>query len=146
MSAETVERIGASAATWDGVTLRPEERPFERIFSLEATAALVDPEAVYEDAVLPDHAGEEYRGVDAWVRAAEAWLEPCEWMVVDLEQLVDAEDRVVALHRARMKMRHTGLEFEMPVAYVHTLKDGRIVHARAFADHGEALAAVGLAA
>ena len=57
MSAETVERIGGSAATWDGVTLRPEERPFERIFSLEATAALVDPEAVYEDAVLPDHAG-----------------------------------------------------------------------------------------
>ena len=145
MSAETVERIGASAATWDAVTLRPEERPFERIFSLEATAALVDPEAVYEDAVLPDHAGEEYRGVDAWVRAAEAWLEPCEWMVVDLEQLVDAEDRVVALHRARMKMRHTGLEFEMPVAYVHTLKDGRIVHARAFRDHGEALASVGLA-
>jgi ketosteroid isomerase-like protein len=44
-----------------------------------------------------------------------------------------------------MKMHHTGLEFEMSVAYVHTLKDGRIVHARAFADHGEALAAVGLA-
>jgi|GEM_PF-2890755 len=144
MSAETVERIGGSAATWDGVTLRPEERPFERIFSLEATAALVDPEAVYEDAVLPDHAGEEYRGLDAWVRAAETWLEPCEWMVVELEQLVDADDRVVALHRARMKMRHTGLEFEMPLAYVHTLKDGRIVRMQAFADHGKALASVGL--
>jgi ketosteroid isomerase-like protein len=145
MSAENVERIRASAATWDGVVLRPGERPFERIFALEATAALVDPEAVYEDVVLPDHAGEAYRGVDAWVRAAEAWLEPCEWMVVDVEQIVDADDRVVALHRAHMKMRHTGLEFEMSLAYVHTLKDGRIVHARAFADHGEALAAVGLA-
>jgi hypothetical protein len=51
MSAENVERIRASAATWDGVVLRPDERPFERIFSLEATAALVDPEAVYEDVV-----------------------------------------------------------------------------------------------
>src|SRR5271155_4065543 len=97
MSAENVERIGGAASTWDCVTLRPEERPFERIFSLEATAALVDPEAVYEDAVLPDHAGEEYRGLDAWVRAAETWLEPCEWMGGELEQLVDAEDRVAGL-------------------------------------------------
>lgn len=145
MSAENVERMGASAATWDGVVLRPDERPFERLFSLEATATLIDPEAVYEDVLLPDHAGEVYRGVDAWVREAEAWLEPCEWMVVDLEQIVDADDCVVALHRAHMKMRHTGLEFEMSLAYVYTLKDGRIVHARAFADHGEALAAVGLA-
>jgi ketosteroid isomerase-like protein len=146
MSQENVERVRASATTWDGVVLRPDERPFERIFSLEATAALVDPEAVYEDVVLPDHAGEAYRGINAWVRAAEAWLEPCEWMVVDLEQIVDADDRVVALHRARMKMRHTGLEFEMSLGYVHTFKDGRIVHMRAFADHGEALASVGLAA
>jgi ketosteroid isomerase-like protein len=145
MSAENAERIRASATTWDGVVLRPDERPFERIFSLEATAALVDPDAVYEDVILPDHAGEAYRGLDAWVRAAEAWLEPCEWMVVDLEQIVDADDRVVALHRAHMKMRHTGLEFEMPVAYVHTLKEGRLVHMRAFADHAEALASVGLA-
>jgi ketosteroid isomerase-like protein len=145
MSAEDVERIRASAATWDGVVLRPDERPFERIFGVEATAALVDPEAVYEDMILPDHAGEAYRGVDAWVRAAEGWLEPCAWMVVDLEQIVDADDCVVALHRAHMKMRHTGLEFEMPVGYIYTLKDGRIVHSRAFADHGEALAAVGLA-
>ena len=125
--------------------LRPDEPPFGRILSLEATAALVDPEAVYEDVVLPDHAGEAYRGIDAWVRAAEAWLEPCEWMMVDLEQIVDADDRVVALHRARMKMRHTGLEFEGSLAYVYTLKAGRIVHARAFADHGEAFASVGLA-
>src|ERR1700676_1447947 len=144
MSREDVERIRASAATWDGVVLRPEERPFEHLFSLEATAALVDPEAVYEDAILPDHAGETYRGVDAFARAAEAWIEPCEWMVVDLEQLIDVDDRVVALHRARMKMRHTGLEFEMPVAYVHTLKDGKIVHMQAFADHGQALRVVGL--
>jgi hypothetical protein len=74
MSAENVEGIRASATTWDGVLLRPDGRPFERIFSLETTAALVDPEAVYEDVVLPDHAGEAYRGIDAWVRAAEAWL------------------------------------------------------------------------
>lgn len=43
-----------------------------------------------------------------------------------------------------MKMRNTGLEFEMPLAYVHTLKDGRLVHMQAFGDHREAVASVGL--
>jgi hypothetical protein len=85
---------------WDGMVLRPEDRPFESIF--RAGTDLVDPDGVYESSVLPDQAGETYRGVDAWTRAAETWLEPCEWMVVDLEQVLDApEDRVVSLHRMK---------------------------------------------
>jgi ketosteroid isomerase-like protein len=144
MSQSNVEKVRASLATWDGVMLRPEERPFERVMSLDETIAFFDPEAVYEDAVLPDHAGEAYRGPYAWARAAEVWLEPCEWLIVELERTIDADDRVLSLHRARMKMRLTGLEFEMPVAYLFTFQEGKVVHARAFADHAEALKAVGL--
>jgi len=66
------------------------------------------------------------------------------WLIVELERTIDAEDRVLSLHRARMKMRLTGLEFEMPVAYLFTFQEGKVVHARAFADHAEALKAVGL--
>ena len=128
---------------WDGMVLRPEDRPFESIF--RERTDLVDPDGVYESAVLPDQAGETYRGVDAWTRAAETWLEPCEWMVVDVEQVLDApEDRVVSLHRVRMKMRQTSLEFEMALAYVYTFKDGTVVHIRAFGDHAHALKAAGL--
>ena len=146
MSQENVEIVRASVATWGGVVLRPEERPFERVMSLEETTASVDPEAIYEDAVLPDHAGEAYRGVDAWVRAAEAWLQPCEWMVVDLEQIVDADDRVVSLHHARMRMRHTGLEFEMPVAYLYTFQEGKVTQPGVFLRTTQRpLKAVGLA-
>ncbi len=130
-------------AVWDGMVLRPEDRPFESI--IRARIDLVDPDGVYESSVLPDQAGETYRGVDAWTRAAETWLEPCEWMVVDLEQVLDApEDRVVSLHRVRMKMRQTGLEFEMALAYVYTFGDGTVVHTRAFADHAQALKVAGL--
>ncbi|HST34961.1 MAG TPA: nuclear transport factor 2 family protein [Solirubrobacteraceae bacterium] len=145
MSQENVEKLTASLAVWDGVVLRPEERPFERIFSLESVTAVVNADGVYESAVLPDQAGEVYRGSDAWTRAAETWIAPCEWMVVDLEQVLDAGDQVVSLHRARMKMRETTLEFDMPVAYVYTFSDGNIVHTRAFADHSEALMSAGLA-
>ena len=93
-------------ATWDGEILRPESRPFQRITSMEVTVALYAPDYVYEDAILPDHVGESYRGLDASVRAAETWIEPYEWLVVDLEQIIDADERVVPLHRARVKMRH----------------------------------------
>jgi hypothetical protein len=45
---------------WDGMVLRPEDRPFGSIF--HAGADLVDPDGVYESSVLPDQAGETYRG------------------------------------------------------------------------------------
>jgi ketosteroid isomerase-like protein len=144
MSQENVEKVRAFLATWDGEMLRPESRPFQRIFSMEVTVALYAPDAVYEDAVLPDHVGESYRGLDGFVRAAEAWIEPLEWLLVELDQIIDADERVVSLHRARLKMRHTEIEFESPLAYIFNFKDGKVVHHRAFVDHAEALKAVGL--
>jgi ketosteroid isomerase-like protein len=144
MSEENVEKVRAYLATWDGEMLRPESRPFQRITSMEVTVALYAPDYVYEDAVLPDHVGESYRGLDGALRAAETWIEPFEWLVVDLDQIIDAGERVVSLHRARGKMRHTGIEFESPLAYVFTFQDGKVVHERAFVDHTEALKAVGL--
>ena len=144
MSQENVEQVRAYLATWDGEILRPESRPFQRITSMEVTVALYAPDYLYEDAILPDHIGESYRGLDASVRAAETWIEPFEWLVVDLDQIIDAGERVVSLHRAHAKTRHTGIEFEHPLAYVFTFQDGKVVHERAFIDRAEALKAVGL--
>ncbi len=111
---------------------------------MEVTVALYAPDFVYEDAVLPDHVGESYRGIDGSLRAAEGWIEPCEWLLVNLDQIIDADERVVSLHRARLKMRHTEIEFESPLAYIFTFQDGKVVHQQAFADHAEALKAVEL--
>src|SRR6476660_2626421 len=118
MSRENVGKVRAYLEAWGGEVLRPESRPFQRIGSMEVTVALYAPDYVYEDAILPDHIGESYRGLDASVRAAETWIEPLEWLVVDLDQIIDAGERVVSLHRARVKMKHTGIEFESPLAYV----------------------------
>jgi len=145
MSQENVEKVRAYLATWDGEMLRPESRPFQRITSMEVTVALYAPDYVYEDAILPDHVGESYRGLDASVRAAETWIEPFEWLVVDLDEIIDAGEHVVSLHRARAKTRHTGIEFEHPLAYVYKFHDGRVVHEQAFIDYAEALKAAGLA-
>src|SRR5438128_1627521 len=117
--------------------LRPETRSLDRVVSMAFTGDLCAPDAVYEDAVLPDHAGESYRGLDGFLRAARGWLEPFEWLIVELEEIIDADECVVSLHRARMKMQHTEIEFESPLAYVFTFQDGQVIHQRAFVDHAE---------
>jgi ketosteroid isomerase-like protein len=108
------------------------------------SSALYAPDAVYEDAVLPDHVGETYRGLDGFIRSGEEWIQPFEWLVVELEQIIDANERVVSLHRARAKALHTEIEFESPLAYVFTFQDGKVIHQRAFVDHAEALKAAGI--
>jgi hypothetical protein len=74
MSQENVEKVRAALATWDGARLRAEARPFDRINSVNFSSGLYAPDAVYEDAVLPDHAGEAYRGLDGFIRAADTWM------------------------------------------------------------------------
>jgi len=144
VSSKNVERVRAYLATWDGEMLRPEQRSLDRIVSMPFTGDLFTPDAVYEDAVLPDHVGESYHGLDGFLRAARSWLEPFEWLIVELKEIIDADDCVVSLHRARMKMLHTEIEFESPLAYLFTFQDGKVIHQRAFVDHAEALKAVGL--
>lgn len=41
----------------------------------EMDMSILDPEVVYEDANLPDHIGETYRGHEGVARATERWLE-----------------------------------------------------------------------
>jgi len=104
----------------------------------------LDPDVVYEDTTLPDHAGEAYRGHEGIDRAAKRWVESSEWLLVELEQIVEADDCLVSIHRTRSKARHSGIEFEAPVAYVWTFRDGKVIHFRSFLDPEEAIEAAGL--
>jgi ketosteroid isomerase-like protein len=106
---------------------------------------LLDPDVVYEDANLPDHAGEAYRGYAGVAKAMERWIEPFEWMVIDLEQILDAGDRLVSIHQWRGRAQHTGIELAGPLAYVWTFRDAKIVHFQSFLDLDRALEVVGLA-
>jgi ketosteroid isomerase-like protein len=50
-------------------------------------------------------------------------------------------------HRPRgeeSKARHTGIEFDSPLAYAWTLRDGKIVHFQSFLEPEDALEAAGL--
>ena len=110
----------------------------------EMDMSILDPDVVFEDANLPDHIGEPYRGHEGVARATERWLEPYESVTVQLERIVGRGDRLVSIHHARSKARYTGIEDEGPLAYVWTFRDGKVIHLRSYRDPSDALEAVGL--
>jgi ketosteroid isomerase-like protein len=140
MSQESVETLRAFLETWSREPWTLEAWQRGEVMDM----SFVDPDVVYEDSVLPDHVGEAYRGHEGVLRAVEGWFEPAQWVVVEFEQIIDAGDRLVSIHKARTKARHTGIEIETPLVYLWTLRDGKVVHFRAFVDVEQALEVAGL--
>jgi ketosteroid isomerase-like protein len=131
VSTQDVEKLQAWLKTWD----------LEALAAGELDYSLIDPEVVYEDAILPDHAGEAYRGYDGLTRAARVWLGPFEEVSIELERVVSVGGHIVSVHLFRGKFRHTGMEFEGPLAWLYAFRDGRITHWRAYPSAEEAVEA-----
>ena len=140
MSQDNVDRLRAFLEPWGREPWTPEAWDRGAVIDL----SFLDPDVVYEDRTLPDHIGEAYRGHEGVVRAAKRWVEPNEWLLVELERIIGDDDRLVSIHRLRSKARHTGIEFDSPLAYAWTLRDGKIVHFQSFLEPEDALEAVGL--
>ena len=136
MSQENVENLRAFLETWVDLDAwgRGEHPDWW----------LLDPDVIYEDMNLPDHAGEAYRGHEGVRRATERWLEPFADLRIELEEVVVTGDRLVSVHRVTAKARHTGIEFTGPVAYQWTFKDGKVIYFRSYRERREALEAAGL--
>ena len=59
-------------------------------------------------------------------------------------ELIDLGDRLVVLADMPMRAQASGVALAQTYASIWTIKDGRVIRARDFLDHGEALAAAGL--
>jgi len=84
------------------------------------------------------------RGHEAALRVRKSWLENWEGHQIDLEEMKDGADSVVAcLHLTGRGVR-SGVEVDLRL-YMHLkLRDGKIVHLYEYADRAEALEAAGL--
>jgi ketosteroid isomerase-like protein len=110
----------------------------------EAAAALLDPEVEW---TLPAHFpdAETWRGrervVEGLATLAGAW----ESIHIEVKELIDAGERVVALVHIQGRAALTGLDLGgMGVdAHVWTLRDGRAVEVRMHGGTAEALAEIG---
>jgi ketosteroid isomerase-like protein len=136
MSQENVENLRAWLNAWNPEAWRRGE--FD--------TSLLDPHVVYEDESLPDHVGEAYTGHEGVARATRRWIEPFEWLSVELERIIDADDCLVSIHRARAKARESAIEFEETYAYVWAFRGGMVIHFQSFREPEDALKAAGLSA
>ena len=113
---------------------------FER--RLEAVREIVDPEVEWVAAPHSLLASEEYRGYDGvrrfWTQFLSAWDE----YSVQVDELIDAGDQVVAV--MRLRGRTNELEVDEARSSVLTFRDGRIARIEPFASKDGALKAAGL--
>ena len=62
----------------------------------------------------------------------------------EIEEQIDAGDRVLTRYRSEVRGDHSGVEGELRFTMVHTFRNGLIVMIEVFSDHDDALRAVGL--
>jgi ketosteroid isomerase-like protein len=88
-----------------------------------------------------------YRGHDE-VRSffTEDWFRafPFEDWEVELDELIDNEDQVIAIARQRGRGAASGVGAELEQAHVFTLRDGAAVHVKSYLDRTKALEAAGV--
>jgi ketosteroid isomerase-like protein len=84
-----------------------------------------------------------YEGIEGARQFMSDWLEAWEDWQLELEELVDAGDHVVAVVRQRGRSKATGLPEDMRFAQVWTFRDGAQARMRMFASRTDALEAVG---
>ena len=85
-----------------------------------------------------------YRGFHEVEAATMEWLSSWEWYRIELEELVDAGDKVVALVRGMGRARGATLDVVAPAAQIWTMRDGKAIAFRDYTDREEALQAAGV--
>ncbi len=85
-----------------------------------------------------------YEGVEGTREFLADWVGAWEDWRLEVRELIDAGDDVVAVVHQSGRSKATGLEVDMDFAMVWTMKDGKQTRMRMYSDPDEALRAVGL--
>ena len=131
MSAQNVEIVRRFAdhwarGDWDGI------------------AGLVDPEVEQHSTVGGVEEGRVMHGFAEMRRDYESVEESWDEHRMEVDDVLDAGDRVVLLHREYQRGRGSGLELQIDAAVVFDLRDRRIVRIQGYMDRAAALEAAGL--
>jgi ketosteroid isomerase-like protein len=108
----------------------------------DAALAAYHPDVVCDATVRPE--GRVYRGREGVAEAIRVWAGTWDDWHWDIEQLIDAGDRVLMVVREFARGKGSGVEVVQQTFWVYTLRAGQIVHAKVLVDKSEALEAAGL--
>jgi ketosteroid isomerase-like protein len=145
MSKENVELVRGLQPT--GVDL---VEVFRNEGATEALMAAADDAPMSADAVIEFVGGEGvlerggYRGLEGLVEGWRVWLEGWDSQVMQLEELIDAGEQVLALVRIKGRTTRHGVEVEHAPAAVWTIEDGIVVGISFYLDRDLAFEAAGL--
>ncbi len=84
------------------------------------------------------------RGHEAAIRVRRSWLENWEGHQMDVEEMKDGADSVVACLHLTGRGKMSGVEVALRVYMPYKPRDGKIVYVYEYEDRGEALEAAGL--
>jgi uncharacterized protein len=111
----------------------------------DLAALMLDPDVELHGTVGGLEEGTVARGLEQIRDALQGWdLEAWDERRFELEEFVDAGDRVVVLQREFRRGRGSGLELETNTAVVFDVRNGRVVRLQGYMDQAEALKAAGL--
>ena len=131
MSHENMEVVRASLEAW--------ERG-----GLDALAEFWDAGIDWRAAEgAPDDAGP-INGVDAMRAYLEDWLDDFDELSLELEEVIDAGEHVVAVQRLSGRGKASGIQTEIRFAVVYTIRNGKIVRGREYWERAQAFEALGL--
>jgi ketosteroid isomerase-like protein len=132
MSEENVEIVRRVLGLWNAGGVKPERRPefFDPEIRMDLRGRKINP-AVYDG----------YEGLDRFTSdVAEVWAQ----FSVELVELIDADPHVVSVMQVTGRGQGSGIEVESQLAWVWTLRDGRILSVEGDLDRESALEAAGL--
>jgi ketosteroid isomerase-like protein len=85
--------------------------------------------------------GGSYQGIIGIMRHVGKLLELVDWHVV-VDEYIEAGDHVVVIGRSRGVVRANGKEFDVRLAHVWSLRDGRVVRLESYIDTSKMLEAL----
>jgi ketosteroid isomerase-like protein len=111
----------------------------------EAWLSMSDPAIVWhpiEEGHIEGHIPS--RGHEAAIGVRRRWLESWEGHQIDVEEMEDGADSVVACLRVTGRGKRSGVEVDLRFYAHFKLRDGKVVYVYEHAERGEALEAAGL--
>ena len=110
---------------------------------LEAALETLAPDVEFVNPPYAVEPGTRY-GHEGFGRALDRLQETVDIATVDVEELANAGDRVVAVVRATGRGRGTGIPVDTRIVHVWTLRDGLIARLEWFLDADEGYAVAGI--
>ena len=133
MSQENVEVIRAALAAYNAR-------------EMDTLREYFDPDVVHRSAEgALDDAGE-LHGIDALFAHYRDWLDLFDDLQMEILELREAGDRVVAWVRQHGHANKSGVQTELSFGLVYRLRDGLVVESQEYLEFDQALAAAGLPA